>query len=80
MSSAAGRDGGGVVRLVHGGLSRGVDQRHDRDVVAVAQAHKARGLLAGAGAQRALALGGVVGHDADRAAAQARKRGDMFGA
>ena len=56
--------------------ARDVDQHDDGDVEAVAGAHEACGLLGGVDVQTAGELGGLVGHDADRAAVDAAEPDD----
>src|SRR6185369_5512770 len=69
-----------VVLLVGAGKEAGdVDQHHDRDVEAVAGPHEPGGLLGGVDVQAAGELGGLVGHDADRAPVDPAEADDDIG-
>ena len=52
-----------------------VHEGHERDVETVAKAHEARGFRAGVDVEHAGQYRGLIGHDADHAAADAREAG-----
>ena len=56
--------------------ARDVLEGHERDVEAVAEAHEARGLHRGVDVEAAGQVGGLVGDDADRAAAEPAEADD----
>ena len=56
--------------------ARHVDERHQRNVEGIAEAHEARALAAGVAVEHAGVNAGLVGHHADRLAVEARKADD----